>query len=319
VTSFDETQVEAAEETWIAWRGAEDILAKAMHADVLAIFDCCDTGSLCHLRAPHKFEFLGACSVDQRTKPAGPHSFTRALIWALQNFKQQRKKKFFTTRELRKKITEAPDFPLDQCPQLGTRKPTSDQIVIAPSSSKLDSQAREVLEKAEASRKPNSEFLDLRFRFDGPLNKKTIRDTAKVLRTMMLKKKLPVTGITCLEKHSRHDGRFSGAVKKVMYYKRYNHPGLAHLLNQTEAPATPATTVRATSEERMPSGNEAPRSSRQSSPPHSTRTKGGRLVARPSRTPPPSGKRALEPELNESPRRQSDRIKRPRLTEEQGK
>lgn len=78
-------------------------------ADILLIFDCCYAGYLrrCH-RAPHSFEFLGACEEKEKTFGPGDKSFTKALIWALKGLAGN--EKGFDSRALKDKTLTHPEF-----------------------------------------------------------------------------------------------------------------------------------------------------------------------------------------------------------------
>ena len=95
-------------------------------ADILLIFDCCFAGKLagtldCRAFNTKIFEFLGATTSNGLTKLPGKESFSRALIWALNQLADE--KDGFTTSRLYSKIIDAPDFPRDeQTPTLSERR-----------------------------------------------------------------------------------------------------------------------------------------------------------------------------------------------------
>jgi Caspase domain len=86
-------------------------------SDVLQIFDCCFAG-IVETRGSNSraSEFLAATAGDATTPKPGKSSFTTALIWALRELVNEKRR--FSTSDLTSKITEAPDFPRDQKPIL---------------------------------------------------------------------------------------------------------------------------------------------------------------------------------------------------------
>ncbi|KAI4256671.1 MAG: hypothetical protein LQ352_001989 [Teloschistes flavicans] len=106
----------------IVWNNTEELL-KPAEADVLEIFDCCHAGTVGLVRGTDRpFEFLGACAHKGSTKAPGSNSFTTALIWALKKLKEDMPGGRFTTRDLERKIKDAPEFPKGQEPQLLDRE-----------------------------------------------------------------------------------------------------------------------------------------------------------------------------------------------------
>jgi hypothetical protein len=188
----------------IAWECAEDLLVEAEHANLLVIFDCCDAGNLCKSRSPSRFEYLAACLPGARTKPAGPKSFTRALIWSLKQLRSHARG-WYPTSELRDKISEAPDFPEEQYPLLGQRIFSPEYIVLAPLSSVLDASALQRREGLEEHKKQviHREYLDLRFEFHERITDDVFVETGRALRSLMKESKIQATRITFIEKHGR--------------------------------------------------------------------------------------------------------------------
>src|SRR5215469_829385 len=113
----------------IAWHTAEKLLNDTL-ADVLVIFDCCNAGALCKYRSYLRFQYLAACKSEQVTPAPSEKSFTRALIWALE---QLSKKSPFHLPKLLDMIGKAPNFPRTQQPEIGHRIDTSrEDIYLAP-------------------------------------------------------------------------------------------------------------------------------------------------------------------------------------------
>jgi hypothetical protein len=107
------------------------------YADVLLIFDCCFAGKLCGTLdrrsfSTRIFEFLGGTSSNGLARLPGKESFTRALIWALEELADE--KDGFTTSRLYSKILIAPDFPHhEQTPVLSERRGDClKRLVLAP-------------------------------------------------------------------------------------------------------------------------------------------------------------------------------------------
>jgi hypothetical protein len=120
-----------------AWAQSEYLIHTADAADVLLIFDCCFAGKLSGTfdrRAYNtkNFEFLGATASNGLARLPGKESFSRALIWALNQLADE--KDGFTTSQLYSKIIAAPDFPdHEQTPTLSERRGHSlKRLVIAP-------------------------------------------------------------------------------------------------------------------------------------------------------------------------------------------
>jgi hypothetical protein len=212
----------------IAWLYAEQILVDAEHSNVLVIFDCCEAGSLCKSRSPARFEYLSACVAGAKTKPAGPNSFTKALIWSLRELKNH-ERGWHTTSELRDKVTHAPHFPKDQCPMIGQRFFRPDYIVLAPSSSVLDHAALQSREGFEDHKRPaiRREYLDLRFEFHDTVTDEVFKETGRQLRSLIDESKIKATHITFIEK--RGGSRWGPALHAVRAAVRLQ--GSKHLPN----------------------------------------------------------------------------------------
>ncbi|TLD38958.1 ATP-dependent RNA helicase [Venturia nashicola] len=149
----------------VKWHEAENMLAY-VKADVLAIFDCCNAGRLCHTRGPALWEVLGACSEDQRTQPPGPDSFTKALIWALEALRKEPKCRF-STAELQRMIKEAPDLPRSQQPPLANRtNDTLPHIIITPYIKENETDDGLTISPPEDEPVKVSQHFDIRFHAD---------------------------------------------------------------------------------------------------------------------------------------------------------
>ncbi|KAL9580866.1 MAG: hypothetical protein Q9203_006132 [Teloschistes exilis] len=122
----------------IVWNKTEELL-KAAEADVLEIFDC--------------------------TKVPGANSFTTALIWALKKLKEDMPGGRFTTRDLEKKIKDAPEFPKGQEPQLLDREDNHPgRIILGPLSKEgLDVKKSPAVEAMPDPRKQHCVTLSFDF------------------------------------------------------------------------------------------------------------------------------------------------------------
>lgn len=167
----------------VKWHEAENMLSY-VKADIFAIFDCCNAGRLCHTRGPALWEVLGACSEDQTTEPPSPESFTRALIWALQQLRLKEKCRF-STSELRRKIKEAPDLPEHQQPPLKNRTNDSlPHIYIAPYSKEENASALTTSFSSEDDQVDVAQYFDIRLHATVVTNA-LIERTAEILNELI--------------------------------------------------------------------------------------------------------------------------------------
>lgn len=188
----------------VIWNSAEKLLRDPRQGDALAIFDCCDAGSLCIGRAPLRFEFLGACCDNQTTKPPGDSSFTTALIWALKELKST-PRGWFTTPQLQKKIMEYKDFPSDQLPHLGHREKESlglDHVVLAPLSANSVSETG-LSPVSSRTRNVGHHFVDLRFHFDRLYDDKSFKDLSREIRWLIEQERIDARRVTFIRKFER--------------------------------------------------------------------------------------------------------------------
>jgi hypothetical protein len=175
----------------IAWHHTEQLLMQT-DSDVLAIFDCCNAGSLCRSRSPTRFEYLAACAAEQTTPSPGPGSFTTALIWALQELLPESP---FSTSKLQYKIKQAPKFPKHQLPVLAHRMTAGfNHILLSPSHNQNS------LENSSDHTSETSEYLDLRFHFNTYIDENTIRRMAESLNLLLSDQSLYVHKISFLGK-----------------------------------------------------------------------------------------------------------------------
>lgn len=189
----------------VQWKPAEMLLLASRVGDLLAIFDCCDAGNLCHFRGPHRFEVLGSCCDGQETPPPGPRSFTTALTWALRKLKQNpiRGKGWFTTPELRDKIKSYHRFPQDQWPHLGHRELESaalGHIVIAPTTP--NATAADNPSPNPPLQDSNLHFLDLRFHFHGDIDEEALENLAGGIRPLVSMERINAKRVTFVAKGS---------------------------------------------------------------------------------------------------------------------
>jgi hypothetical protein len=142
--------------------------------DVLAIFDCCDAGSLCSVRKPVRYEYLGACGENAVARGPGEKSFTRALIWALDELISEP----FDTLDLLRKVMTAPSFQHGQIPRLAPRGKWRSSIILSP----LLPDNERVCENTPVQQ-PLPHHVDVRFHFDR-LDNEAFRKLANEMREM---------------------------------------------------------------------------------------------------------------------------------------
>lgn len=192
----------------ISWTAAEIHLLDAVYADILAIFDCCESGSLCETRGPRSYEYLAACSADGFTGIAGEHSFTRALIWALEEMIKDGKKSWFSVFELKEMIRHAPKLPRLQYPQHGKRKnalvPYND-IIISPSDKCVSRSALEQRQQAEVFVPVTCDSLDIRLHFSTDLTDQVLEDISRFLQTT-IPDQTPAKKVTFVKGHGKRSG-----------------------------------------------------------------------------------------------------------------
>src|SRR5450432_490152 len=168
----------------ILWHKVEGNLEHT-RADVLTIFDCCFAGNLVipseRSASQRIFEFLAATGKDTTTPKPGPHSFTTALIWALEKL-SCRKTPFSTTELLHQIGNEAPDFPRrKQIPILKERfEPSDRRLMLAPIGEDISFRIQPPVLKLEAVK----ESIDLRFFFDRPPDDEDIKCLSKELKKL---------------------------------------------------------------------------------------------------------------------------------------
>ena len=173
----------------------ETTLGKA-GADVLVILDCCCSGVLrC---APmegqaggggsrRKFQDVTACTADQLSRSAGPHSFTTAMIWAL---KELAVEPGFTVRRLVRRLASYEDFPLeDREPQVFDSRfgPHEGDIWLAPWRGYVDDEdfSSEQQTWLVKTGQPTAAILDLRFHFTEHATDLDIEETAQDLKAFL--------------------------------------------------------------------------------------------------------------------------------------
>lgn len=184
-------------------------------ADILGIFDCCDAGSLTNLRGPLRFEYLGACEIGGVTQPASESSFTRALIWALEQF-AIREKPFFNVGQLRREIMLAPNFPDGQYPAIGKRYERHDSIVLTSKQGLAKAQELGAISRSPSIARPNrGGYLNLQFQFDSTIDDEMLRRTAVALHELIALEKISAKRITFLRKHEIEMSRWSIALEAV--------------------------------------------------------------------------------------------------------
>jgi hypothetical protein len=176
----------------LVWDEVESQISKVDN-DILAIFDCCEAGSLCNVRKPTRYEYLGACGDTQRARGPGEKSFTTALTWALGELVSEQ----FNTVDLLTKIKAAPSFQHGQLPRLAPRGEWRSSITLAPLPPD-DQRARD-----NEQVRPTPPFhVDLRFQF-GCLDYDTFTKLAKEMKE--IKRVIDAQRISFLGQHSIYE------------------------------------------------------------------------------------------------------------------
>lgn len=187
---------DAERDMCIEWNDIESSVLTKTKADVLVIFDCCYAGVLCRpaFRGPRRtFQYVAACKAWQRTKSAGPESFTSAMIWALRNLaylKESTVGKFVDT------LMEHESFPRDtqEAVVYGIRFGLVDEdIWISETQTKgagdsgvSSTDLEQRISSVRNDGRPTADILDLRFDFSEPATKSNIEDTARALKKLLL-------------------------------------------------------------------------------------------------------------------------------------
>ena len=171
----------------VIWNRAEGLLVDT-RADVLEIFDCCYAGNLGDDRSlqTRAFEYLAATAPGSTTKSPGPHSFTSALIWALEALVVSEGR--FTTQQLVSKIKNSPGLPSGQKPVLSKRssRVAPSFIMLEPISK--DPKRQELVRARSSSNNHDSGaavLLTLKFMFDTRPSDKQVEVLGRALNEIM--------------------------------------------------------------------------------------------------------------------------------------
>lgn len=180
-------QDERESEMSIDWAEVENTLGKAK-ADVLVILDCCYAGVLSRAQqSTHgtrkKFQYIAACEAEQRTKSAGPDSFTTAFIWALNELANE---PVFSTRQLVRTLTTCEDFQHEEEQEAfvfcGRFDQVGKDIWIAPAKGKGTEAIPEEEQKEDEDERPTANVLA------GHANGSDIEATAEDSQTILQSK-----------------------------------------------------------------------------------------------------------------------------------
>lgn len=171
----------------IEWNEVEHSLSKAT-SDVLVIFDCCHAGLLCrpafrgHRRS---FYYVAACKGDQVTRSSGKRSFTKAMIWALEELAGNPR---FTVTKLISTLMKYEHFPRDhQEPVIYPSRfgPGDHEIWIIPTPRDRAKGATAPVQDHSPNIPTTTDILDLRFHFTDHATSSHIHDTAVVLKDLL--------------------------------------------------------------------------------------------------------------------------------------
>ena len=190
----------------IVWHTAEGNIDNT-DADVLVIFDCCHAGNLGRGYGQSRWsnrcsEYLGATSANSTTPIPGESSFTSGLIWALDELVDE--PCGFTTSELRRKITESPNFPKDQIPVLCERSGSASlkHIVISPITTGATAPDTHRVRTSEDQSKAIVDYLDLRVLTDRPFSDHEVGSMSNLLSDLIRTGQLPARRVALLD--NRH-------------------------------------------------------------------------------------------------------------------
>lgn len=170
----------------VHWSRIEDAL-KSASAQKLCIFDCCFSGNIATkaytVLDQANFEVLSANYYEGLTRGPGPHSFTNALIWALEQLLDEYGEKGFTTPHLRRKIMEEPGFPPAHHPELREiNMLTRTRIVLHP----MDISSNAIEDWSDSWH-----CVNLRFIFDIEPDKPKIEELAQCFKRILSNKDVP--------------------------------------------------------------------------------------------------------------------------------
>lgn len=150
------------------------------------------------------------------TSAPSEKSFTRALIWALE---QLSKKSPFNLPKLLDKIGKAPNFPRTQQPEIGHRVDTSREDIYLAPIEKGNSNTDSIGSTTEDTRSQRTEYLDLRFHFRQPLKDEIVKETAEKLHSLITHKEILAEDVGFLSKHTL--SRMGEIANQVSLQKKY--------------------------------------------------------------------------------------------------
>jgi hypothetical protein len=169
------------------------------------IFDCCYAGLLANdepRASPKKiFEFLGATLHNKTAIGPGEWSFTKALVWALEQLIHD-EPDGFTTSQLKAKLRKAPSFrDRDQEPVWSPRgkNPSLFRLKISPldgcselSPSPLDHRLSDAVPAPESPEDNNQVYLQLQLTFDKAPSRRSISVLAESLKGIVKHDDVPL-------------------------------------------------------------------------------------------------------------------------------
>lgn len=186
------------------WNDSEHLLRKT-DADVLVILDCCESGTLRfseRSRSQRLFEMLTACDAGESTRFPGPHSFTSALISALEGLEKEKR---FNTCKLRQKIMEVPNFPENQHPMLYPRPfpasgPINEEHITLEICGGQQNEEQDTLGISREEMKVGGDYVDLRFHFKGTVSKEEITILASAMKQLLQRGELSLRRVGFVRK-----------------------------------------------------------------------------------------------------------------------
>jgi hypothetical protein len=120
------------------------------------------------------------------------------LVWSLKAL--ERDGKAFTAQDLQIMIMKAPEFPGKQfVPLLQHDEPRDQRLVLAPLSTNSNSISTELAIPTPTSNKLPQNYLDLRLRYDDPLDEKEVKKLASQLRKLIEEESIGASRIGWLD------------------------------------------------------------------------------------------------------------------------
>jgi hypothetical protein len=237
----------------VLWTEVEHQLKRA-RADLLVIFDCCYAGHLANVRSRPKriFEYIGATQADKVAEGPGDYSFTKALIWALQELANE--PDGFTPNELVCKIKTAPKFKtIKQEPVCSPRdkKSALRRLGILPlgiPASKI-SHPKINVEPGDAREQPPAQcYLRLQLAFGRAPNKQHLKKIADAFKEIIRESEVPLRDV-CWKGTSDIDLKLGFPEAAMIKYLEVR--SRSRSISPAPSPVSPSSEVSSTTKPRL--------------------------------------------------------------------